>query len=733
MVKSKNNELTKKQLKEIEKWLKLKDKEEKELLKRNDPKNIYCFTGDVPKGKFRGSMKQCAEKGEIGYWGQNKADINIVNLSSSKRTKEQPLSKMEKDLDKMKIQYASLKGKQKNITRNLPYEKDSNIKLQMQEQLSKFQDEEKELKKKMQSLKAKIDAKKPKVQKVEKVEQIKEEPVFEEKIKYEIPVQKDFENLSIEEMITLNKELKAITKELENKLDSGEVDEEEEEEYGETIVQNMKDIKKLTKLIKEYTQGENIPSMKEDIFFTKEEIKPKLTKQEMEDFLKFAKLKKESFSKGLEESKAKFKDVKKKIENIINQKNTKEKLENIESKLDIILPNVDDIKKGENKQIIKELATIMTTIKNSFFPDLFIFYLPLIFNNSCLVIPIQSEKCAKSYIKDIRIDGIFNFSQMITIIKIGVDGWDQSCLYNQKSTIEGDEYIMLINDDLVETIKNCDKQFILIHLSINNGENANHANGILIDKVNKTLEHYEPQGYFYKSEDYGYGEWYDEVNDLLKRFAKKLKLKFISSENTILDDKIIKKLNPYSQFSTVGIQFIEGNLGYYGFCQIWTFYYFYVRVSNPNYNTKQIYEKLYAFSNYDPNLLAYSVFYFIQNFYNEFIVFLKNNNIDAVIMYQKEEESKFAKQIRDSLNALANLYIAKQNEQQLEPQPQQQPQSQPQPQPQPQSQLEKSKMSPADYKLLEQLAKEGERRQREKKEEDADLARLQDIFKNFYN
>jgi hypothetical protein len=290
MVKSKNNELTKKQLKEIEKFLKLKDKEEKELLKRNDPKNIYCFTGDVPNGKFRGSMKQCAEKGEIGYWGQNKADINIVNLSSSKRTKEQPLSKMEKDLDKMKIQYASLKGKQKNITRNLPYEKDSNIKLQMQEQLSKLQDEEKELKKKMQSLKSKIDAKKTKV---EQIEQIKEEPVFEEKIKYEIPVQKDFENLSIEEMITLNKQLKAITKQLENELDSGEVNNDEEEAYAETIVQNMKDIKKLTKLIKEYTQDENIPSMKEDIFFTKQKEQQQKSKMSPADYKLLEQLAKE--------------------------------------------------------------------------------------------------------------------------------------------------------------------------------------------------------------------------------------------------------------------------------------------------------------------------------------------------------------------------------------------------------------------------------------------------------
>jgi len=284
MVKSKNKELTKKQLKEIEKWLKLKDKEEKELLKRNDPKNIYCFTGDIPKGKFRGSMKQCAEKGEIGYWGQNKADINIVNLSSSKRMKEQPLTKMEKDLDKMKVEFASLKGKQKNIIRNLPYEKDSNIKSQMEEQLKKLQDEEKELKKKMQSLKAKIDAKKPKVEKVEKIEQIKEEPVYEEEIKYEISAQKDFENLSIEEMIQLNKDLKTITKQLEEKLDSGEVNEEEENIIGEAIVQNMKDIKKLTKLIKEYTQGENIPSMKEDIFFTKQKEQQQKSKMSPADY-----------------------------------------------------------------------------------------------------------------------------------------------------------------------------------------------------------------------------------------------------------------------------------------------------------------------------------------------------------------------------------------------------------------------------------------------------------------
>ena len=36
--------------------------------------NIYCDLGEVPKGKKRGSMKECAESGKISYWGEKKAD-----------------------------------------------------------------------------------------------------------------------------------------------------------------------------------------------------------------------------------------------------------------------------------------------------------------------------------------------------------------------------------------------------------------------------------------------------------------------------------------------------------------------------------------------------------------------------------------------------------------------------------------------------------------------------------
>jgi hypothetical protein len=41
--------------------------------------NVYCGIGKVPKNSKIGTMKQCADRKQIRYWGQNKVDSSILD------------------------------------------------------------------------------------------------------------------------------------------------------------------------------------------------------------------------------------------------------------------------------------------------------------------------------------------------------------------------------------------------------------------------------------------------------------------------------------------------------------------------------------------------------------------------------------------------------------------------------------------------------------------------------
>lgn len=70
--------------------------------------NVYCGVRDVPAGKKRGSMKQCAEKGEVRYYGLNKVDERLLEFLRD--PKQKPMSR-----DKVFIKMSSLKMKLKKM------------------------------------------------------------------------------------------------------------------------------------------------------------------------------------------------------------------------------------------------------------------------------------------------------------------------------------------------------------------------------------------------------------------------------------------------------------------------------------------------------------------------------------------------------------------------------------------------------------------------------------------
>ena len=85
--------------------------------------DIYCGIKKVPKNKKLGSMKDCAEKGQVTYWGLKKIDNKI--LESSQKNKKVSLDKAR--LNKIKLD-TRLKKLNKDLDNTKEKEKKTTIK-----------------------------------------------------------------------------------------------------------------------------------------------------------------------------------------------------------------------------------------------------------------------------------------------------------------------------------------------------------------------------------------------------------------------------------------------------------------------------------------------------------------------------------------------------------------------------------------------------------------------------
>lgn len=92
----------------------------------------YCGIKDkVPKGKVRGSMKECAENGNICYYGIKKIDSKLVEARRSRKNRAPTENQLVK-------QWGTLAGKINKLKKNIPYEKDKKTKKEMKETLNKL-------------------------------------------------------------------------------------------------------------------------------------------------------------------------------------------------------------------------------------------------------------------------------------------------------------------------------------------------------------------------------------------------------------------------------------------------------------------------------------------------------------------------------------------------------------------------------------------------------------------
>ena len=80
---------------------------------------IFSGIGEVPKGKRRGSMQECAEAGQIRYFGEKKIDSRLLKKMLDSKTLKKDNSKKEQlelkeSKEKLMLKYMENSGKIKN-------------------------------------------------------------------------------------------------------------------------------------------------------------------------------------------------------------------------------------------------------------------------------------------------------------------------------------------------------------------------------------------------------------------------------------------------------------------------------------------------------------------------------------------------------------------------------------------------------------------------------------------
>ena len=94
--------------------------------------DIYCGSKKLPKNKRYGSMKECAEKGQVMYWGLNKIDTKILNSAQSTK---------KISLDKARTNKIKFETRLKKLTKDYDASKDKEKKQTLKKELSKTKKE----------------------------------------------------------------------------------------------------------------------------------------------------------------------------------------------------------------------------------------------------------------------------------------------------------------------------------------------------------------------------------------------------------------------------------------------------------------------------------------------------------------------------------------------------------------------------------------------------------------
>ena len=132
---------------------------------------------------------------------------------------------------------------------------------------------------------------------------------------------------------------------------------------------------------------------------------------------------------------------------------------------------------------------------------------------------------------------------------------------------------LIIPNEIIDAIQRCEdnKRFIYFNFVISWNENDAHANMIIIDLVNKTVERFEPQGKFNS-----YYHHYSDA-DINKKINQVLK--FIGLNK-------YKYLPPKILSPPIGLQSIAD--AYNGMCVTYCLIYLHLRIMNPDVKQKEL-------------------------------------------------------------------------------------------------------------------------------------------------
>lgn len=108
----------------------------------------------MPKGSRRGSMRECAEKGEVRYYGVKKIDSKVLEIAKAPSKAKKELNTVEK----VRMKIIQTKGKMRKVLNEMELKKnkeDAKKMKALKKELDELKKEEEKYKKMMEDLKKK--------------------------------------------------------------------------------------------------------------------------------------------------------------------------------------------------------------------------------------------------------------------------------------------------------------------------------------------------------------------------------------------------------------------------------------------------------------------------------------------------------------------------------------------------------------------------------------------------
>ena len=124
--------------------------------------NVFCGVGDIPKKKKRGSMKECAELGQVRYYGIKKVDEKLINgiinkkKESKKNDKKQNIIRGKNKYEDALLELSSMQGRRKRFMREIDESDDKKEQQKLKKELKKVELRIEELKKDVTKFKSQL-------------------------------------------------------------------------------------------------------------------------------------------------------------------------------------------------------------------------------------------------------------------------------------------------------------------------------------------------------------------------------------------------------------------------------------------------------------------------------------------------------------------------------------------------------------------------------------------------